>query len=224
MKRVLILVEGQTEEAFVNQALNEHLAPRRVHATPTMLVTKTLPEGRRFKGGVTSYERMARDIRRLLNDTNADVTTLIDYYGLPDDFPGLASPQGRSSAQARVLALEAALAADINHQRFRPFLALHEFEAWVFAVPDYAANHFGLPSLAEQLATTATAAGGPEAVNNIRETCPSRRLMAALNQHHRPYGKVQDGPNILRKAGLEPIRAACPHFADWLAWMERPPS
>jgi hypothetical protein len=36
----------------------------------------------------------------------------------------------------------------------------------------------------------------------------------------RRYGKVAAGPDILSKAGVAMIRAECPHFARWLAWLE----
>jgi hypothetical protein len=41
----------------------------------------------------------------------------------------------------RVTALEASFGADIDHPRFRPFLAVHELEAWIFAAPEVAEAH-----------------------------------------------------------------------------------
>ena len=79
MTRVLLLVEGQTEEAFVNHVLRPHLEPLGVFAErASLLRTKELPEGKPYKGGVTTYHQIARDARRLLLDSNAYVTTLID--------------------------------------------------------------------------------------------------------------------------------------------------
>ena len=74
----------------MNRVLRSHLDPMGVFvARPSLLRTKELPEGKPYKGGVTTYRQMSRDARRLLADTNAHVTTLIDYYGLPADFPEL---------------------------------------------------------------------------------------------------------------------------------------
>lgn len=105
MRRVLLLVEGQTEEAFVDRVLRPHLAPS-VFPRATMLRTKELPAGRPFKGGVTNFAHMKRDIGHLLNDSDAVVSTIIDYYGLPDDFPGLQQAKLHPKASVRVTALE----------------------------------------------------------------------------------------------------------------------
>lgn len=221
MTRLLLLVEGQTEEAFVNRVLKPRLQPQGIFPTATLLRTKEMPAGQPYKGGVTSFERMARDVRRLLAASDARVSTLIDYYGLPPDFPGLDAALQSPDAAARVCALEDAFATVIDHPRFRPFLVLHEFEAWIFAVPTEAAAHFSLPSLVPVLKRATDSAGGPERVNDGQNTHPSQRLADLLRQHGQTYGKVLDGPGILAKAGLDPIRATCPHFAAWLAWLEQ---
>lgn len=222
MTRVLLLVEGQTEEAFVNHVLRPHLEPLGVFAErANLLRTKELPEGKPYKGGATTYQQMARDARRLLRDRDAYVTTLIDYYGLPGEFPGLADAKALPDAMDRVAALEAAFARDIGHSRFHPFLVLHEFEAWVFAAPAAAEAHLSVKGLAAELDRMAAAAGGAERINDEPATHPSARLAMAVSRlGARRYGKVADGPDIVAKAGLAAVRNACPHFAGWLDWLE----
>jgi len=56
----------------------------------------------------------------------------------------------------------------------------------------------------------------PEAINETRDGAPSRRLKSRL----RGYSKGIHGPLAVQDIGLDAIRAACPHFADWLTWME----
>jgi Domain of unknown function (DUF4276) len=223
MTRVLILVEGQTEEAFVNRVLRPHLEPLGVYVErPSLLRTKELPEGKPYKGGITTYPRMSRDARRLLGDTAAHVSTLIDYYGLPEDFPGLASARLLPNVNDRVVALESAFADEINHPRFHPFLILHEIEAWVFAAPAAAQAHLTIEGLATELANAVTAAFGAELINDGPDTHPSIRLDEIVRRldRQRRYGKVADGPEIIAKAGLDVIRAGCPHFNAWLNWLE----
>nr|WP_294520507.1 DUF4276 family protein [uncultured Rhodopila sp.] len=222
MTRILLLVEGQTEEAFVNLVLRPHLLPLGVFVErPSLLRTKELPEGNPFKGGVTTYPRMARDVRRLLKDTNARVTTLLDYYGLPPVFPGLGVAKAQPDPLAPARALEASFTADINHPRFHPFLALHELEAWILAVPHVAEKHLGVSGLAAELQGIVLAAGGAELVNDSPITHPSVRLADAVQRlGRRRYGKMADGPDILAKAGLATIRSCCPHLSEWLDWLE----
>lgn len=220
--RLLLLVEGQTEEAFVDRVLAPHLLPFGIISVrASLLRTREPPSGSPYKGGVTNFGRMDRDIRRLLADTSVIVTTLLDLYGLPEDFPGHADVQAERDPRKRAQYLQCRLDRTIDHPRFKSFLALHEFEAWVFAAPDVAEAHLGIPRLANHLRAVANAAGGPELVNNTPATIPSRRLeQAARDLAARTYSKVIDGPGILGKAGLQLVRAACPHFNDWLTWLE----
>ena len=97
MKRCLILVEGPTEERFVKDVLLAEFLPRGLHLTPIILATKVVKSGGKFTGGVTSYAKIRRDLIKLLGASGCWVTTMIDYYGLPEDTPGMSS---RPSAPA----------------------------------------------------------------------------------------------------------------------------
>src|SRR5205823_13038530 len=110
---------------------------RQVFLFPTLLVTKRVKDGANFKGGVTNYGKFKADVRRLLqNSGGALVTTLLVYYGLPGDFPGMGTrPKG--SPLLRVTHVEVSILQELGSPRnFIPFLALHEFEAWLFASAD----------------------------------------------------------------------------------------
>jgi len=91
-KRVLILVEGQTEERFVKGVLGPAFFSRELFFHATILVTKRVKDGPNFKGGVTTFAKFRNDAQRLLNSAgDALVTTMVDYYRLPADFPGMDS-------------------------------------------------------------------------------------------------------------------------------------
>jgi Domain of unknown function (DUF4276) len=92
VKRVLILVEGQTEERFVKQVLQPHLLSLNLNITPTLLTTKFVKSGPNFKGGVTSFQKFESDLRRLLGGAGggAVVTTMLDYIGFQTTFPAWA--------------------------------------------------------------------------------------------------------------------------------------
>src|ERR1043166_6292420 len=91
-KRVLILVEGQTEERFVKDVLGPAFFARNLFFHPTILVTKRVKSGSSFQGGVTSFAKFKKDALRLLNTGGpVMITTMLDYYGLPSDFPGMQS-------------------------------------------------------------------------------------------------------------------------------------
>lgn len=89
MKKVLILVEGQSEETFVKRVLSPHLLNLEVLIVPTIISTKRVKSGPSFKGGIPSYAKVRKELKRLLGDSSAAlVTTMVDFYGLPGSFPG----------------------------------------------------------------------------------------------------------------------------------------
>lgn len=214
MKRLLILVEGTTEERFVNLVLRDHLLARSVIAIPRILLTKHVDNGPTFKGGVTNWAQIKRDLRNLLGDTNAaGITTLIDYYGLPRDVPGMSTRKG--SAGTRVVHVEKAIADQFNDRRLRPFLMLHEFEAMLFTNIKKWEHRFDDPAAIARLKSD-VAGLEPEGINETPQGAPSKRILRRLESYEKPF----HGPDALKDIGLDAIREACPHFAAWLTWAE----
>src|SRR5580658_7820372 len=110
-KRVLILVEGQTEERFVKDVLGPFFFERQLFFFPTILVTKRVKDGPNFKGGVTNFAKFRNDAQRLLTSAGgALVTTMLDYYRLPLDFPGMNSRPTHGTPIQRVRHVENAIA------------------------------------------------------------------------------------------------------------------
>lgn len=216
-RRVLILVEGQTEETFVKQVLAPALAERGVYAVPTVHNTKRVKDGPNFKGGVTGFEKFRSDLARLLRDREATATTLIDYYGLPEDFPGMKERARHAAARDRVRHVEAALAAAMgNPPNFIPFIALHEFEAWVFTDPAVLPRLMTEPGKAADMLALRSSVSGPEDINESPQTAPSKRLLRLFPGYRKPF----HGPNAVETIGLDCIRKECPHFDAWVGKLE----
>jgi hypothetical protein len=217
MTRLLVLVEGQSEEIFVNRTLAPHLAPYGVAvAKPILIWTRRLAGGGGHRGGVSHYRQIRNSLDPLLRDTTAWVTTLIDYYALPTDFPGHVAFSSLVDPKLKVAALTQAFAEDVAHPRFLPFLALHELEAWLFSSPPSVAGHFDNAGLSDRMQAMIAAAGEAELINGEPETHPKARIRGLVPT----YKEVADGATILGKIGIEPIRTACPHFGQWLGRME----
>lgn len=217
MTRLLMLVEGQSEEIFVKHTLAPHLAQRGVYVQPPIVLwTKRIPSGGGFRGGVSNWNQILRSLRPLTNDSDAWVSTLLDFYGLPEDFPGYQEALGAGHPRDKVVALQERFAAEIEHQRFIPFLALHEFEAWLFSAPEAVAAHFGRENLADKLREAVQEAGEPELINHGETTHPKARLQSMGSG----YKETSDGPTLLDKIGIPAIKQACPHFGDWLNRLE----
>jgi Domain of unknown function (DUF4276) len=216
MARVLILAEGQTEERFIKQVLEPSLAPHGVYIRASIIRTKEPPAGSPYKGGFFSYNKIAKDVFRLLEDTDAIVTSMFDLYGLPNDFPGVTTSGTITGGVAKAKYVESAFKTNIDRPRFRPFIMPYEFEALVFASPNSLGEHFDDPNLTAWCSDVVGAAGSPEAINDGPTTHPSQRLSGKISQ----YKKVTDGPQIVGKEGLNRIRNQCAHFNEWMLWME----
>lgn len=73
MRKLHILVEGQTEEAVVNNVIKPYLSSDDLYITTSILTTKRPAGGPAHKGGVTSWQKISREIQLLLGDTSIAV-------------------------------------------------------------------------------------------------------------------------------------------------------
>ena len=134
MTRLFVIAEGLTEANFVSQLLKPHLeqhAPGKVATSAPRL------------DGHFTYAHLNKFVKRLLGAPGSSVivTTMVDLFKIPGDFPGVSSPLNDAPPLERVSLLEARFRADVEDSRFMPYLQLHEFEALML-------SH--LPALAEQ--------------------------------------------------------------------------
>jgi Domain of unknown function (DUF4276) len=224
--RLVVLVEGQTEETFVRDVLREHLVSHGYSA----VVAKLLGNSRRT--GIDSWPRACADVLRTLKeDRRCLLTTLVDYYGMPSDggraWPGRAAaadkPGGEKAAFIGRAILEA-VAEDLgdrfDKRRFLPFVAMHEFEALLFSDCESFALAVGRPQLAGKLQAIRDQFTSPEEINDSPKTAPSKRLRSLLPSYQKPV----DGPFAAKSIGLDRIRAECPHFDRWVRQLEAWPA
>lgn len=217
MIRIKLLVEGQTEEAFVNELLVEPYANRGIYLTPIIVLTSP-----GHRGGLVSYTKVRRQLEKLCReDSDAYITTLFDLYALPTDFPGKSSPDYPLAANGQQKAefLERALEEHIGEQNFFANILVHEFEALLFtdinAFAEWTDDDRDLQPLHAARATLS-----PEDINEMPHTAPSKRILAAMPNYQKPV----HGPLIALSIGLDAIRAACPHFNRWLERIESLPA
>jgi Domain of unknown function (DUF4276) len=226
--RLLVEVEGQTEEEFVKNVLCPHLLDRGYERVDVRILGNARQRDRR--GGITNWPSASKDIlRHLHEDRGRIVTTVVDYYALPASenggWPGrrqAASLVDTSSKRAE--AVEAALLADIisrtnkafDSSRFVPFIAMHEFEALLFSDCDRFAATLGEPKLATELSAIRAAFRTPEDINDSSATAPSKRITQLVEHYEKPFHGVM----ALLEIGLPKVRSECPHFDRWLCRLE----
>jgi len=217
MDRCRLLVEGQTEETFANRTLVPHLYDLGFQVVSvTVVATKRIAGGGKHRGGVVSWQQLRGDIDLLAGDHGALVTTLVDFYGLPHNVPGIGELEPQWDARQRVAHIENAMQAEVAASNFVPHVVLHELEALLYSDPAAAGAHFGDDAVKAAMEADLTECGEPELVDEGPETAPSKRMM----KHRSGYLKTSDGPNILADIGLAAIRDSCPHFDSWLTTIE----
>ena len=114
---------------------------------------------------------MKNDIMRFLKQDKASdafFTTMIDFYAIYSDFPGLAEAQLMPADPfERVEFLEQKFAEDIGDPRFIPYIQLHEYEAYLFSDPtcfEYLSS--GSTQGVETLKNIASQYATPELIND----------------------------------------------------------
>jgi len=143
MARLLVHVEGQTEEDFVNEVLRDHLVSIGYQSVSARIVGNARLRQRR--GGIRPWTSVRKDIiNHLRQDSGCIATTMVDFYGLPQQGDGAWPGRAQASALATKLkssCVEVALAEDLskevgssfNPSRFIPFVVMHEFEGLLFS-------------------------------------------------------------------------------------------
>ncbi|WP_425214106.1 DUF4276 family protein [Tumidithrix helvetica] len=211
MIRVIVFCEGQTEETFVGDVLSEHFHRLDIWLTP--IVLRTSMQG---KGGVVSYHKIKWQIEtKCKEDRTAWVTTLLDFYALPSDFPGMSSSIGASSIE-QAKAIEKAFQKDIAQPNFIANLVIHEFEGLLFSDPNAFTNWFSSPDLTSKLLDIRNSFDSPEHINDGQATAPSKRILNICSN----YEKVLHGSLIALDIGLDTIRRECMYFNDWVERIE----
>ena len=152
---------------------------------------------------------------------------MVDYYGLPLDWPGRTEAPTKTSTREKAQHIEAELLADIagslgpqfDTRRFVPLVMMHEFEALLFSAPDRFAQEIQRVDLSAKFRAIREEFQTPEDINDSPETAPSKRIENLFPRYEKPLFGVLAVVGI----GLPAIRLECPHFNDWLNRLEALP-
>jgi hypothetical protein len=209
-----LIVEGRTEQSFVQEVLAPLLWASQVFLTAIILGVPG------HRGGRTNYARVKKDVlRQLKEDRTACCSTMLDFYGLGTGFPGTPVPPNLRNVD-KVIHLERAMKEDIVAEvpdlrpdvRFLPYLQLHEYEGLLFSDPEAFANGISQSHLAAPLRAIRQSFPTPEDIDDSSDTAPSKRVLRLCPS----YNKVLDGTRAARAVGIESMRHECPHFRDWV--------
>lgn len=228
MSRLLVLVEGYTEQTFVREVLAPHLAQLQIWTTARVIGKPG------HKGGYHSWKATRRELVALLREDGARfVTTLFDYYALPTDWPGRSEAiEQRDHAVATGLSLnpgelgetvasaiseqvKEAMSTGWNPSQFIPYVQMHEFEGLLFSSPKALAAYTD-ESLETVFQEIVEECGSPERINDSPVTAPSKRIL----REYARYEKVVHGSVIGLEIGLPLMRSKCDLFKAWIEKLE----
>lgn len=226
MARLLIHVEGQTEEDFVNEVLREHLVNQGYELVSARIMGNA--RLRRRRGGIRPWPSVRRDIvNHLRQDSGCIATTMVDFYGLPQQgdgaWPGRAGALGldvqhKASRVERSLldSVTEEMGAGFNRERFVPFVVMHEFEGLLFSDCAAFGEGIGRQDLVPNLRRIRDEFETPEHIDDSPITSPSKRLEDLVPGYEKPLL----GTLAVLEIGLARIREECPHLDRWLGRLE----
>jgi hypothetical protein len=214
MSIIKILVEGPTEILFINEVMKPHFHQRGKYIKPFLF---------QVEGGVPKYSISQKQILNTIkSDRSCFCTTMVDFYGMPKDWPGRKDSDSCETYLDKASTVENKLLKDIaiqmgdswNPAQFIPYVQMHEFEALLFSETSIlAASNL---KVSKQLENILQSFSSPEEINDNYDTCPSRRI----KQHIESYVKTVDGIIAANKIGLLTMRQKCPHFNEWITKLE----
>ena len=228
MIRLLVIVEGQTEENFVNRVLAPHLYNKGFIAVSARLIGNSRKRDRR--GGIKRWPGVRKEIIQHLNtDKNIYVSMMVDYYALPGGEDNPNAWPGRFQARSLNFAnkakhIEAELQQNLANyspqlfktERFIPYIIMHEFEGLLFSNCKEFARSINREDLATAFQNIRDDYSSPEEINDSPQTHPSQRIKDLMPEYQKPT----DGKRAASNIGLETFRKECPGFRRWLKRIE----
>ncbi|MCX6251374.1 MAG: DUF4276 family protein [Bacteroidetes bacterium] len=216
MKRIIMICEGPTEQAFANAILQPTFISKNMFIQTPLIKAS--------HGGIVNWSKLKQQIHiHLKSESDAYVTTFIDYYGMysKHGFPGWEEADAITDKSKRIDFIEKAMLQSFDpqvHHRFIPYLQLHEFEGLLFNDIDVIKSQIPPTDLVgiEELEKTLTDFPNPEMINNNKATSPSHRLERII----KGYNKIVYGEILAEAIGLTRIREKSPRFNNWLKNLE----
>lgn len=221
MKALIILVEGETEQEFVNRILAPYLVLRGLNTEIRPIMIEKSGGGH----GYSNIQHLKNTIRPILcRQDEPFVTTLIDHYGIDSErkLPGYTAIT-TANTEERIRQMELILDKEIQkikpYRFFIPYIQQHEFETMLFANPEVG---FDLEDekIKQDIVALCSEFENIETINCTVEGAPSKRIKRIYTANKRKYNKVSDAVDIIELTGIEKVLEKCPRFKNWVELLE----
>ena len=214
-KKIIIICEGPTEQEFVRDVLSPHFLSKEIYITNPLI--------KKSGGGIVPWNILKKQIIAHLKEEKCFVTTLIDYYGIPDryGFPRWKEAKRILNKTERMNFLEKAMLDEIDDNlknRFIPYYQLHEFEGLLFNNLKSFELTFEPHEFNDkrELLNILDNYPNPELINDNPNTAPSKRLMKLI----KGYNKIVYGVILADNIGMQNLRLKSPRFNEWISKLE----
>ena len=209
MKRVEIIVEGLSEQIFVNEVLVPYIQEQvgYEHFVEPLLIHSG-------HGGFVNYEHLRNDVQNLLcsRDPNLLVTTFVDFFRIPQShMPEREEWKDEKNHYRQAQLLEEAMARDIADRRFIPYIQMHEFEALMFSSIKGFEKYWPYKDV-QKIQLIKDEFSNPEDINTSPTGAPSKRILAIRPDYEKPI----DGNAIAIEIGIQVMLDECPKFKQWV--------
>lgn len=221
MKRIFIVVEGETEERFVRSVIYPHFIQLGIHIEAQSWITN-----RKLgtTGGGNSFALVENHLRRLISryrtDDNVFFSVMVDLYGFPKQGNSVydESISKINNGKSKALLLEEKMANRLSCRNFIPYVQLHEFEALLLSNPNelsvfYTDQQKEIQSLIREIGNM-----HPEEINETPDGAPSKRIIKYIPAYRKQ--KTSAGVTTAARIGLDHLRNTCRHFNDWILKLE----
>ncbi|WP_321294876.1 DUF4276 family protein [Marinifilum fragile] len=205
MNRIVFIVEGDTEILLVDKVIMPHIYDLGYQIAYNCQ-TITTNRKQHKKGGVGSYGKFKNEIQNTLSQGDVLVTTLIDFFKLPTDFPQF------TDDSSRIQQIETAIHQDFDsNPNLLPYIQRHEVEALMYSSMEGFELVMDEDEQLKKVQQIIDQYPNPEDINNSPATAPSKRLQKIYD-----YDKTGDGEMIFEMVGIEAMLEKCPRFANWI--------
>lgn len=205
--RLVFIVEGDCEVAFINKMIIPYLY-KYVGTSQWSMNAQKITTNRKLnrKGGNVNYTYLKNEVERVAaQQGNVWITTFLDFFRLPNDFPNY-------SLECRNIdAIEEGIKSDMRYERLVPYIQKYEFETLLFVSMDGFNLLLDDSGQLEQIQEIIDSYANIEDINGGAETAPSKRLLHIFN-----YDKVADSGLVLDELDVETMRKKCPRFDRWI--------
>ncbi|MEQ1745913.1 MAG: DUF4276 family protein [Saprospiraceae bacterium] len=219
MKRVYVIVEGQTEREFVSRVLAPYFGQAGI------LISAISMKHSGGGMGFSNLDYFKNNVEPLLYDKDAPViTTLVDLYRFPvqsSDYTEEASLKkwnAEPNADARLAGFQEVLVSVVRkikpYPGFVPYIQKYELEALLFS--DSTAFEYEEEKIKEKIQAIIEDFPNPEDINTTEMGHPAKRLETIFAASKKKYEKGADAVDFAELIGLETILKKCPRFRSWV--------